>query len=342
MKSLFLIFSILFFTFIQAQKIDSLEISSSKLYYHYTKSDAQNDNLFIFLHGKVKNFNEKNPNRLIPIDSLLEGNLELLSTLKENKFDVLLPQSYNEANWINEKGADFVSTLYEKYSKNYKKIVIGGFSDGGTGAYRIFYTNPEKFEALVMFNAYPQMDYFNKKVDYFKVTNKEVFFISQKNDNLVPYEFMLMEYRRQKMVNTETYFILRNGKHEFSKYVKNDFELIVKKILNPVKPNESKEGYYWIHAPIDGLVFNTEINELYDFRKSYSKQYNIDIKEYMSQVEAKKTLSGILKKYPYVKAMPLLFSKEELEKKDLIEFQFISNNATYTIYYDNYFKIPSW
>lgn len=339
----YLLLSLFFVTFYYSfgETLDSIYIEKQKLYYHLSKTQKESKRLFIFLHRNLEGFQGKKENNVVQIDSLLEKNTLFRESFNSQGIDLLVPQAYNQYSWLQEKGGEFISTLIEIHKHQYESIIIGGFSDGGTAAYRIFYKNPEKFAALILFNAYPQQDYFSKSVDYKKVTNKKVFFISQKNDKLLPYEFLLMEYRRQKLVNAESYFYVQEGKHEFN-YNKSFFDEIINKLNYSNKSNESKEGFIWVYPPIDGLIYDHEVNNLIDFRKSYSKQYEIDIKEYMSQVESKKTLEGIIKKNRYVKVVPNLFSLTELENKKLIEFNFISNNTTYTIYFDNYLLMEKW
>jgi hypothetical protein len=341
MKNLIFCFCVFFGFQIQAKELDSIYLNKQKLYYHTSKSNQESKRLFIFLHTNLEAFQGKTENNAVPMDSLVEKNQALIQIFKSNGIDLLVPQAYNEYSWLKEKGEEFISTLIETHKNRYESIMIGGFSEGGTAAYRIFYKNPEKFSALILFNAYPQQDYFNKNVDYTEVTNKKIFFVSQKNDKLLPYEFLLMEYRRQKLVNSESYFYLQDGKHEFN-YELSFFNELIQKLNYSNKSNISNEGFIWVYPPIDGLVFDHEIINLVDFRKSYSERYNIDIKEYKSQVESKKTLEGIIKKNRFVKVVPILFSLEELAKKELIEFSFVSNNTTYTIYFDNYLLMEKW
>lgn len=341
MKYLIFSFCVFLISQFKAENLDSLYLNKQKLYYHTSKSQIASKRLFIFLHTNLEGFQGKTENKALTIDSLLGKNQAIIQSFNSNGIDLLVPQEYNEYSWLKEKGEEFITILIASHKKRYESIIIGGFSEGGTAAYRIFYKNPEKFSALILFNAYPQQDYYNKSVDYTKVTNKKIFFVSQKNDKLLPYEFLLMEYRRQKLVNSESYFYLQEGKHEFN-YDLKFFNELIQKLNYSNNSNISKEGFIWVYPPIDGLIFDHEVINLVDFRKSYSERYEIDIKEYKSQVESKKTLEGIIKKNRFVKVVPILFSLEELAKKELIEFSFVSNNTTYTIYFDNYLLMDKW
>ncbi|MES2589012.1 MAG: hypothetical protein V4622_08530 [Bacteroidota bacterium] len=341
MKSTTLILFLLLLQNLIAKDVDSLFVDKTKLYFHHVRAKA-NESLVIHLHGSVSEFKKLTENKIFDLDTLLENNNDFIHEFTKAGFDVLVPQAFQEYNWLEEKGKVFIDKLIEKYGKLYSSLYISGFSDGGTGAYRIFYQNPEKFSGLIAFNAYPQMNYFNKTVDYKKVTNKKVIYFSQKNDHLIPYEFLLMEYRRQKLVNNETYFYLKEGKHEFIKYSKKDFEDCTKQLLQENLGKENKNDFVWIYAPIDALILDHEILELYTFRKAIGKKFGIDIKEYMSQVESKKTIGKIIKEQNSVRVMPILVSKNELETLEIFEFNFVSRNESYSIIVDNYFKIENW
>ena len=338
------LFLLCFFIYSDAafsQDVDSIFIEKTKLYFHIARAKA-NQSLVIHLHGAVSQFKNLEKNKISNLDSLLENNSDFIHEFTKAGFDVLVPQAFNEFNWLEEKGKIYVEKLIEKYGQRYNSIFISGFSDGGTGAYRIFYQNPEKFTGVIMFNAYPQLQYFNKTIDYKKITNKKVIYFTQKNDHLIPYEFPLLEYRRQKIVNSETYFYIKDGKHEFYKYTKNDFLACIKNLQNPILPKENKEGFFWIYPPIDGLIIDDKIVELYTFQKAVAKKFGIDIKEYMSQVDSKKTIEKFLKENEIVKVAPTILSSQELETMEMFEFTFIVDKKTYLLYFDNYFKMSNW
>ena len=66
-------------------------------------------------------------------------------------FDIFIPIKNDSLNWI-----DNYEYCFEKFKlfvdsckKVYSEIYISGFSDGGTGSYRIFYNHPDYFKGLI-------------------------------------------------------------------------------------------------------------------------------------------------------------------------------------------------
>jgi hypothetical protein len=76
-----------------------------------------------------------------------------------------------------------------------------------------------------------------------------------------------VDYRRQKIINQDTYVMVSKGAHEFNKYSETEFYRIID-ILNRTSfsiKNSDKD--FWIYPPIDALIINNEIHEVYTFRK---------------------------------------------------------------------------
>ena len=144
---------------------------------------------------------------------------------------------------------------------------MSGFSDGATGAFKYFYRFPDKFKGLLLFNGYPQHNNFNKLVDYSRFSNYKIVFVSQKDDKIIPYEFEMTEFRRQKMTNANTYFLLVDGKHKFIQYNKKQFDQCITLLENNQSPELAEHDSTWIFPPVDGLMVNNEVLELYPFRK---------------------------------------------------------------------------
>jgi len=171
-------------------------------------------------------------------------------------------------NWLDEpqKVFSFLKDYIKSTSKNYNEIFISGFSDGGTGSYKIFYGNPDYFNGLIVFNGYPQHSNYNKKVVYSTIANKKILFFSTYKDNTIPYEFLLTEYCKQKQVNANTYFYLAKGKHNFHSYNEKDIEEVFKILTGKINNKET--------IPIQGYLSNDQVITLYPFRKKIVKKYH--------------------------------------------------------------------
>lgn len=335
--ALYLILNILFFPFtIHANEIDSIEINNTRLYYHYIKSNTPSDKLLFFLHGSTRVFKGLEENKPVEISILLEGNRDLLSTFSKKGYDILIPISFNEYNWLENSGLDFIDSLTSLYSKKYESVFVSGFSDGGTGAYKIFYKNLDAYKGLIIFNGYPQHNNNYKSVDYKKCTSKKVIFFSQESDKVVPYEFLLTEYRRQKLINYHTYFFLKKGKHEFIKYSKSDFEECISLFELNEKPYNTEKDSIWIYPPIDGLILNDTIKDTYQFRAKIAKSYGMNKKEYDSKIS---NSTGI--KMGITKIYPLKIANSDLTKN---EFLFKTENFgnIHSIELINYLHFNTW
>src|SRR5690606_15434799 len=141
-------------------------------------------------------------------------------------FDLIIPITNDSLNWLNHPQESFIilKEYIKSLGKKYDEIYISGFSDGGTGSYKIFYKNPEHFDGLIIFNGYPQHSNHFKNVNYTSIENKKVIFMSTLKDKIIPYEFLLSEYCAQKKENADTYFYLAKGGHSFRNYGEQDLK----------------------------------------------------------------------------------------------------------------------
>ena len=267
-------------------QVDTLKVTHGNNDY-FNISDTNNKKLLIYLHGGVTNpYFKENGN--ISLKYLLEDNIVFVHKATKNKFDVIVPITNDSLNWLDK--TKFCFKEFKNYinslNKNYDEIWISGFSDGGTGSFKIFYNNPQYFKGLIVFNGYPYHKNFAKKVNYEKVMDKKVLFFSTKKDKQIPYEFLLTEYSKQKKNNPNTFFYLGNGGHSFNSYSEEDFELLFK-ILLEVNNKEKKV--------LHGLVVNDKLIEFYDFRKSIVRRYGFGEEYYKETKKAElKTLSNTI------------------------------------------------
>ncbi len=329
-------------TAIHAAELKTIKIDSVDLYYHIeTPTSIESDKLIIYLHGGVSQFQFKNPT-VVPVSSLLEGNDFLLQTFTNAGYTVVIPIAYNQYNWLEDKGKSFIKSILLKYKGEFEKIFIAGFSDGGTGSYQLFYQEPELFQGLVVFNGYPQHQNFHLKVDYKKVMNKAVVFFSTEQDKQIPYEYLLMEYRRQCMVNKHTYFLLRDGKHSFSEYGAEDFKDCIEYLSMPQDTAETDtEGKILVYPPIDGLLSGTE-KRLYPFRKKIGKKYGMNETEYNRQDYSYKQFKELLESGKLPDISPITLSAKELSESEKLKFEYNEDGVAKTILLNNYLKLKAW
>ena len=249
-----------------SQKIDTNKfVYSNSLFFKISKEG--NKKLIIYLHGGVRNPYFKQNNDDIKLSYVIENNYSFIQSAMENGYDLLIPVKNDSLNWITDPNKCW--NVFKKYlnttNTKYSKLYIGGESDGGTGSYKIFYDNNDSFSGLIVFNGYPQYNSFYTTVDYSKVTNKKVLFLSTKSDNRIPYEFLLTEYCKQKKYNADTYLYVPEGEHTFSAYQKTDFDLIFD-ILKTDKDNTLK-------IPVHGFVRHDTLIEFYPYRKKIIRKF---------------------------------------------------------------------
>lgn len=248
----------------------------------YNVSDSSNHTLLLFLHGGLNNPYFDRPADQITLSYLLEDNQHFVQQALSKGFDLILPVTNGQLNWLEQPDQSFlkIRDYIASLPKEYQEIYICGFSDGATGSYKIFYQNPGYFSGLVLFNGYPQHRNFYKNVDYSSVTNKKVVFYGTFKDKVIPYEFMLSEYCLQKVNNANTYFYLTKGDHTFASYGAEDLDLLFD-ILNDSVNNVSRE-------PLQGLVRNDTLVTLYPFRKMILRKYNFGKETYLQNVAQQK------------------------------------------------------
>ncbi|MAN04638.1 MAG: hypothetical protein CMI36_14330 [Owenweeksia sp.] len=246
-------------------------------------SKSSNHQLIVFLHGGIHNPYFKQAPSQISLPYLVENNSSFLEQALENGFDLILPISNDSLNWLEDPEGTFtfLQALMASRSKTYQEIYIGGFSDGGTGSFKIFYSHPEFFQGLVVFNAYPQHANFSAKLDYSSVTDKRILFFSTCKDQVIPYEFLLTEYCQQKETNANTYFYLAHGDHSFANYNTKD--------LNEVFTILTGEAVNTQMEPIQGYVKNDQLIRLYPFRKKIVRKYSFGKDIYDANVAQHKT-----------------------------------------------------
>lgn len=215
MKNIFLILSILIVNTSFSQTIDTTLIKFSGNELFHIKSDT-NSKVLIFLHGGVKNPLFDDTSRMFELYFLLEGNNYLIPLVLNNGYDLIIPVTNDSMNWLtNHKYCYETLINYILSSKTYDNKFISGFSDGGTGSFKIFYDYPSSFDGLVVFNGYPQHENFYQKVNYERISSKRIAFFSTYKDKRIPYEFLLTEYCKQKKTNANTFFYVKNGGHSF-------------------------------------------------------------------------------------------------------------------------------
>lgn len=248
------------------------ELFKTDSFSYYKIDGSSKSKALIFLHGSVRYYLNVEAEQT-QVSELLEGNSDFLNSFSE--YSIYIPVVAKSFNWLTTAT---VSSLFQNIPKlsGFDTLIVAGFSDGGTGAYKMFYTAQDSFDGLVVFNGYPQSDWFNKKVNYSLNTDKPVIFVSQHKDKVLRYEFLMTEYRIQKTFNAKTYLYLSKGKHEYAQYTTQDFSKIKSCLIDDIKPNFDQ-----MDLPIDGFVRQNRVIEMYYFRKRIGKRYSI-ANEYLS------------------------------------------------------------
>ena len=246
------------------------------------------DEVLVFLHGGLKNpLIKDGKNR--SFNDLIEGNQFFISQIKSRNMMVIAPIVNTKFNWV--ENYDYVSSCLLEFLAEEKKdrtIYIAGFSDGGTGAYRIFYQNTSDFDGLMIFNGYPQLNNYNQKIDYSKVISKPIIFVSSFKDEMIPYEFLLTEYCKQKKYNPNTFLYITEGKHSFSVYKEKDLSILFNLLHNE---NEQTSSF---NIPIHGLVRSDTIFSFYKFRKKIVRRYDYGADFFMENKIQEKRLKNEL------------------------------------------------
>lgn len=268
MKKLIASLLCLFAVLTKGQSTTSLRLDTFEHHYFFNLSASTYNKLIIFLHGGVSNPYFKQHVGNISANYLVENNKQFIDMASQHHFDLIMPIVNDSLNWLTQPQKAFI--IIDKYlqsiGKKYDEIYISGFSDGGTGSYKIFYMHPDYFKGLIVFNGYPQHAIFYKKVDYTAVKHKTIIFLSSKEDKTIPYEFLLTEYHTQKLINANTYFYLAEGGHRFSNF-HHEYLVNVFMILNHQVNNTMVEPHH-------GFVKNDVMITHYPFRKKIVRKYN--------------------------------------------------------------------
>lgn len=258
-------------------------VSFNGNYFYHQKGD-ENSKLIIFLHGGVSNPSFSDSAQIPDLAYLMEDNTAFLETARLNEFDVLIPIKNKQFNWLSEPDYCFqVLTAYLASIDAYKTRIISGFSDGGTGSYKLFYQNNAYFDGLAVFNGYPQHNNAYKQVNYKAIVDKPVLFFSTFDDQTIPYEFLLTEYCKQKQSNANTYLYVKAGEHTFKEYGLNEMRLLFNVLTSKIS-NTKKD-------PVHALIKNDQVIQFYPYRKKIYKKYGYG-KDYYQENKMQQKLYG--------------------------------------------------
>lgn len=344
MKLLLGLVLLYFSPLLNAQKLDSLVLEGhTLLYYKVPSTSLDQKGVVVYMHGGVSQFKGLKKSTGIPIEALLEGNLDFVPTMNQAGYDVVLPIAFNEYNWLTENGADFIKAIVHPYRNADKSVFVAGFSDGGTGAYRMFYQNPAAFDGLLVFNGFPQLDNFQRKVDYTTVTNRPVVFAATFGDKTIPYEFLMVEYRRQQMLNEHTFLWLREGKHAFGAYEGKDFEKCLELLQMKTKKVKAEEtDLIWVYPPVDALVIDGEVEAFYPFRKSKGKVFSMVPQEYARTDYKHKDFAKLLSKGSKVVVHPVQIKRSKLKTLEHIVFTYEVDGVSHDFFLVNWLNSSAW
>lgn len=331
---------------VMTQEVHHLEINNQVMNYYICKSDTvkKNEKLLIFLHGSVNA--ETFKNKQVPnVIELLEGNRLFIEHFNQKGFDIIIPVATGDTHWLNPESDLLLDSIIKKYQQeNYSinQTFIAGFSDGATGGYRYFYKNPERYDGLILFNGYFQHNHWNKEVNYINGIGKKIFFLGQFEDKKIPYEFMLMEYKKQKLISNNCYFYLSNGKHEFNKYCLKEFNLITDllsiEISKDLTMKISQEVTDSINIyPNYGAFFkNEKIIQFYPARNKVIRKYGLD-NQFSDLERDKKTLNKILPDIASFENVKKITINDLFNDLKTIDFEIKTNSKSYFFRMTNFF-----
>ena len=345
MYKLFLLFSFLFSINNYAQKLIKITNDDEQINYYYfeNSNNLKERKLIIFLHGSVNHEYYKN-NRIPNFEFLIEGNYNFIKYFNNLGYDIILPIATKENNWLNPSSYSSIKKITMNYMQTQNKSVekyICGFSDGGNGAYNYFYNNTNDFQGLIVFNGYLQYNNQNKKVDYRVGIGKKVIFISQKNDNIVPYELLYMEYTKQKLINETTYFYLTKGKHEFINYKEDDF-LLLDSMLNlknkyPLNQNlydiQELDKKVYLFPSYEAYIINDELVEFYKIRKRKLRKYGLINNFIITRISFKNRINKNIYNSEKFKS---ILTKEFFNETRIINFEIKIANSNLNIPIKNF------
>lgn len=249
----------------KAQETDQ-SLSTFKNHNFYSIQSESSNKLLIFLHGGVNNPAFETNLSTPTLNFLLEDNKSFIDSAMYHGFDILLPVKDDSLHWLNNYPyCHDVFSDYINSNGQYSEVYISGFSDGGTGSYRIFYDHPDDYAGLIVFNGYPQHQNHHLNVNYAEVTDRKVLLFSTFNDDVILYEFLLTEYCKQKLTNPDTYLYITKGGHTFSDYDRQAIHQVFDMLSKKPDNSETK--------PIHGYVRGDTLIEFYPLRKKIYRKF---------------------------------------------------------------------
>ncbi len=245
----------------------------------YNLLDSANTKLIIFLHGGVTNPHFEESKEHITFNYITEDNDRFVKQASQNGFDLITPITNIKMNWLNEpiKSLETIQAYISTIPKKYEEIYISGFSDGGTASYKMFYTSPDYFAGLLVFNGFPQYSNNHRGINYSSVTAKKIIYYGTLNDKRMPYEFLLAVYCDQKIANSNTYLYVVDGAHSFNTYDENDIKELFLILNGTVHNNET--------VALHGFVKNDQLISIYPYRKKIIRKYGFGQKVYEENVK---------------------------------------------------------
>ncbi|MCB0735554.1 MAG: dienelactone hydrolase family protein [Flavobacteriales bacterium] len=322
--------------------VDSMMVVGSQLYMHQFKSDQPTTDLIIFLHGSVRAYQTMEQPRLVDEATLLEGNKYFLPFCQENRFDVILPIAFNQFNWLDSNGRDWMVDLAKKLSPTYQRIIIAGFSDGGTGAYNLFYNHLDLFSGLIVFNGYPQHSNQHREVDYQRNTTKPVLFYATKKDRRIPREFLMTEYLKQAMINPRTQFVLQEGSHSFKEYSRSDFTCI-RLILDDhvMRPSSPSHEFMVVFPSTPGTAYPCLDQDL-KFRGKIGKRYGMPSASIQQIKTTYKTIRRLKQGHTTVCFEPILLPRKMVSSSTTLSVTCKQDEEEVPITLPNWLSLPLW
>jgi hypothetical protein len=254
-----------------APLLSSQTVVKSKQF-HYFEYKGKGKGLIIFLHGSVNYFLSKSIEDVEPED-LLENNSDFLKVFKD--YDIVLPLVNSNFNWLDSAHSKNIVKEFIAINPTVQ-AVLAGFSDGGTGAFKLMHASPGTFSSVWMFGAFPQHRWFTRNLDRSQLKGTEMHFIGSYTDKTCPYEFSLLEYLKQKQHNEYTYFHLVSGSHRFSTYDSSLFFKLEWHLQYKVQTSfESQKNTFIRLLPFPGECKNDTVLRLYYFRKRILRKYGL-------------------------------------------------------------------
>jgi len=207
--------------------------------------------LIIWLHGGVsrKEFIDN-------IDEYFEDHF-ILNLAEEEGWLVLAPLGRLNLTWWDKAGMENINWQIRKLRQSYNidddRIVIGGFSDGGSGSYHFAFLQPDNFAMFFPWSGRPDVGTQISGSEVFvpNLRSSELFTVNGGRDGLYPAAKLmpLMRYIIDEANVDMSFTVYDTARHDWG-YIPEESNFMVNRVRS-VKRNLYPSKIYWECADLD-------------------------------------------------------------------------------------------